>query len=219
MQEQVLGMEVAMHAHHRLRAGGREQLVSQLVPGGVAAVMRHVEQLAETPLRKQRQFGGQAGVVIGRQVAGRQLMQLLEQPDGFAIVVVGVLGAGQGGHQRGVAEVFQLQKAECLVEGEDLGKRQAGVAPLAGDGDEAVAVFLLGRGVHQDARRHGRVEFLEVQAEIAAEAGVVSHGAHAHGLWREVVAGGGPGVQRLAAGVGCHGAWAPVGVCAGPAVS
>jgi hypothetical protein len=128
------------------------------------------EVAADEPFREQVELAAQQGGVVGRQGAcpGRQLPvdQHVEHRAHQRV------GQAEVGVQRveiaDAAEVGEQQEAVVKILVQYPWRGEPGLGQQAGDMDEGPAVFLVGRGVHQDARAAVRL----AQAEIAAETGV-----------------------------------------------
>ena len=172
-QHQVARHEVAVHIH--LRRGQIalhdqvERGLQHLVLLGrelVLAVLRHI------PLGEQLQLAAQQRLVIGRQhlrsrgqLPGQQHIQ---RPQVVRLRRLGLLGV-EGAYHGGVPEVGEQHEAVGFIPLQHARCMQAGFFHQPRHMHEGVAVFLLGRCVHDDA---GRLPGSPLDAQITAEAGV-----------------------------------------------
>ena len=141
---------------------------------------------AHVPFREERELLRQSGRIVGRQAGDRRLLHLDQGGQGFAVQGLQLAVADAGADALDVvllAQVGQQQQplAEVLLQhGRHI---QADAAQQPAHMQEWAAVFVLGRGIHDDQRPVARV-----QPEITAEACV--GGSRAQGVHGQVQGGG-----------------------------
>ena len=173
VDHQVARHEIAMHKDSGRRQVGLHDQGEGLVQRVLElALHRHAAVPGQVPLGKERELALQQRRIVGRQHAGpgRELPAdqridrlLVARPVGVGIVRVDHV------EHRLRTEVVEQQEALGLVPVEHLGRGHAGFAQQLRYLHEGLAVLLVGRRVHHDARGRGAVG---IDAEIAPEAGV-----------------------------------------------
>ena len=150
-----------------------EGIVQYLALGGV---QRHLAVLGHVPLGEQLQFAPQQRTVVGWQhTLARGLLPLHQglhriQVQGQWRRLCGVNHL----HHGLVTQVAQQHEAVGLIPGQHLGGFQSSVLHQAGHVHKRLAVFLVGRGVHDDQAGAGRV----VHAQVAAKTRIGRGQAH-----------------------------------------
>ena len=169
MDHQVHGVEIAMHGD-----GGEPGDVGEQValdrgplrwrldaePTGQAPVGEAVHLLFE-------KVGGVAWQRGGR----RESFDLVEQRQRLRSSLACARLGVEVMVETVVAEIVELDESRVEVDGVQAGYRQAGLAPLAADGHERLAILQRRRRVHDDPCRAVR----EGDATVATQAGVAGH--------------------------------------------
>ena len=145
-------MVVAVYINARLSQVVGDDTVKYLLQFGLLLVGQgDAQMLVDVPLREEFEFAAQQGGIVGRQFVCARGELDFNQRIGRRAVQMGSIFTSQGLQIGGVAEIRQQQKSLRQILGIDMGDMRACRLEQARDVQKRAAVFVFGRGIHDDA--------------------------------------------------------------------